>query len=813
MSLPNVGKKSGYKVVSKKPKITPKKGVKVSSLAVSYSAASGMAVATWAWSKSHLDHFNARWDYKVATTGGNKWIIGESRSTGKTKQSTFNVPDGALAVRCNVKPVSTERTIKYQIKKKEKYTSGDKKGQYYWDWTQGEVKGLWFKGESISKEANASGSVTPDAPGTPILSAGTGTGVNVGVSSDSGSTLKVELKLYTNGAWNSHSGGKAIKTINSGEVTVANAFYAANGNAYRVDARQQNTTTGAWSDYSAFSDIWEAPPLAPTGLSISAISATAFSARWTKEGYTGNNYELRWGQDRDSLLIDELPEGAYSVTIRDATTYSASIASGTWYFAVRGTTTNTNGAWSAIVSYTSGLTPAKPTIATLPAYVALGSEFDMQWTYNNADGSVQSAYEVQASIDGGAWATVASGNTSASSIAYTAASGATVAFRVRTKGAVAAWSEWGTSETVGIDPPLTVTLTIGDTSTLPLSIEFSADAEVRLWHLLVTCAETHSTVGEDGNDETVPAGSLAFEAILQVGDDGFDPRSVQTSLDLSNAELVTGCTYNAVLSAISSHGLTDDDSKQFTASWDGNAPEPSATIPPVGDDLEAHIFPACYTDVETGEIDEDGNPIYELAAGVTLDVYRLDADGTPLLVAENLPNDGAVEVVDPHPNFGECWYRIAATAQDGSRGFVDEGVYVDCEFVVLQFDDGLRSYTDEFDALGYIELPYNIEIGEGYKPDAELAEFIGNDDPTLYVGTQLGRTVSTSGVVLTSDDDDVIRRFRWLAGSRVQAYYRDPSGLGFWAWVVPSLKWNRREPIEVSLSISRVTGDYMGRVV
>ena len=813
MSLKNVGKKNGYKVVSKKPKIKPEKGLKISGLSVAYSAQSGMAVATWTWDKAHLDHYDVRWDYKVATTGGNQWIYGDTRSTGTTKQSTFNVPDGSLAVRCNVTPVSTERTIKYQIKKKKKYTSGEHKGEYYWQWTQGTVKGKWFSGEAVSKEANASGSVTPDAPGTPILSAGTGTGVDVGVSSDPGSTLKVELKLYTNGAWNSHSGGKVIQTVNSGEITVANAFYASNGNAYRVDARQQNTTTGAWSDYSAFSDIWEAPPLAPSGLSISSISATAFSATWTKEGYTGTGYELRWGHDKDTLLLDELPEGAYSANIDGATVYSASIASGSWYFAVRGTTMGEKGAWSAIVAFTSGLTPAKPTIAKLPAYVALGSEFDVPWTYNNADGSIQSAYEVQASIDDGEWSTVASGTTSASSITYTASTGSTVAFRVRTKGAVAGWSEWGASDTVGIDPPLTVTLTIGDTSTLPLPITFSADADVRLWHLLVTCAETHQTVGEDGNDETVPAGSLAFESILQVGDDDFDARNVETSLDLSNAELVTGCTYNAALSAISSHGLTDDDLKHFTASWDGSAPQPSATIPPVDDDLEAHIFPACYTDVPTGETDEDGEPIYELAQGVTLDVYRLDADGTPLLVAENLPNTGTVEVVDPHPNFGECWYRIAATAQDGSRGFIDEGVDVDCDMVVLQFDDGLRSYTDEFDATGYIELPYNIEIDESYKPDAELAEFVGNDDPTLYVGTQLGRTVSTSGIVLTSDDDDVIKRFRWLAGSRVQAYYRDPSGLGFWAWVVPKLKWNRREPIKVSLSISRVMGDYIGRLV
>lgn len=811
MALKNKGKKKNVR--TSKPSYKPTNGVKVTGLTVVYSAASGQAVANWnmnATHHAHTDHYNARWDYKVDTTGGQQWIIGETRSTGTTRQSTFTVPDGALAVMCTVTPVAKDHETEYQLKKKTYSGKKDKKGNkiYYWKWTQYVYSVKWYNGANVAATADSSGSVTPEAPGAPVLSAGTGDGVNVGLSSDAGDALVVEVQLYTDGAWAAHDTGKVLGTYSAGEVTVANAFFAAAGHAYRVDARQQNTLTGAWSGFSSFSEVWQAPPLAPSGLTVASLTATSFSASWTKEGYSGDGFELRWGRDRDTLLLDELPEGAYSATTDGATAYTATIASGAWYFAVRGTSSDGNGAWSAIVAFTAGLTPAAPTIGELPAYAALGSTVTVPWTYNNADGSTQTAYEVQVSVDGGEWAALASGETSASSAAYTvAAQCETVAFRVRTKGAIDTWSPWGTSAAVSIDAPLTVTLSIGDATTLPLAFTFSADADVRLWHLVITAAASYVTTADDGSEEVIAAGALAFEGILQAGDEEFDARTVAVTLDLTTAELVSGCTYHAELSAISTHGLTDDDAHDFTAAWDGTAPTPTASIPPVDDDLEAHIFPRC--DGEDGELLE----------GVTLAVYRLDSDNQPLLVADNLPNDGAVEIIDPHPSFGECWYRIAATTASGSMGFYDTSVDVDHDTVVLQFDDGLKSYSDaayaagEFDPQGYVEVPYNLSVTEKHDPDGALVEFVGNSDPTLYTGTQLGRTVAVDGVVLTSDDAEIVRRLRWLQGSLAAAYYRDPTGLGFWAWVTAQLTFDGAEPVSISLDVKRVEGDYTGRTV
>ena len=109
-----------------------------------------------------------------------------------------------------------------------------------------------------------------------------------------------------------------------------------------------------------------------------------------------------------------------------------------------------------------------------------------------------------------------------------------------------------------------------------------------------------------------------------------------------------------------------------------------------------------------------------------------------------------------------------------------------------------------------IELPYNLSIDEKYAPDAALVAFIGNDDPTLYTGTQLGRTASVGTCIVATDDEETIARVRSLAGTRQRCYYRDPTGLGFWAWVVPTLRWDGPRAVQATFSVSRVMGDYSG---
>lgn len=805
MALKNVGKKKG--VSTSVPMVAQGTGVKVANLKIAYSRESAVAIASWDFGAQHLKEYKVLWMYKTRTTKGNIWVHATDsyQSVAKNRQSTYDVPDGATAVRCYVIPYSTNQTVRWQTKKKKSKTEDGKKVHYY-EWTQHEKSVAYWKGASTYKETSTAGADAPETPSTPVLMPGTGGKVTIGVSSTSGQALKVQLKLYTDGAWASHSGGKAFSSYyRSGEVTVANAFLPAAGHSYRVDARQRNTTLNTWSDYSDFSEIWHAPPTAPTGLTVKTLSAGVVRASWTKTNYSGDDFELRWAQDRSVLLLDDPPSEVETATTDGATMWSTPLAAGTWYFAVRGTVDGKNGAWSAVREYTGWKRAAAPTVSAGASYAASGDVLRATWTYNNTDGSVQTAYEVKLRDSATGTMTAVASGTDATAAAEVDTAGLAVgksyAVAVRTKGADGAWSDYGYSAAFAVLQPLTVALGVERYDAMPLRLTFSADADVREWHLLVTALESSETVGIDGDSVIVPAGSVAFEGVTGVGDGDFHPRSMTVDLDITEASIFEGVPYRAVLRAVDPHGLADDDSKDFTPTWSGEGPLPTCAIPPVDDDWEAHVFPECR--------DSEG----ALVEGVELSVYRIDTDGRPLEIATGLDNDGTVEVVDPHPNFGTCRYRIAARDAQGRMGFYDDEVEVPCDSVLVQFATSSRSYDEEFDPSGAVELPYNIEIDEKHDGDAELAEFIGNSDPTLYTGTQLGRGASTKSDVIRTEDADTIERLRRLADSMQRAYYRDPSGLGFWAWVKVSLSWGvGNSPVAASLEVSRVEGDYSGRM-
>ena len=812
------GAKEGYNAsIAQSYKGYTAAGKAVTNLAIVLS--SGMAIASWT-NPANTAKVKTQWYYLVNTTSGTRWVAAtrDYQDVGTSQTDSYNVPADALAVDVYVVPTASTWTYSWQthVKKTEKH--GNKKRNYYVYTTHSEARYYYS-----SLVANVSGGVatdaadTPQAPSAPVLSLGSDGKVTVELDSTTGTSLKVFCGVYMDGAWGNHLGGKTYGPYESGAVDVVGMFDAVRGHAYRVDARQQNTVLGAYSGYSSFSEILEMPPSTPANLSVTSLSANAFMASWDKVDYTGDGFELRWAADPADMTLDEPPEGVESVSVSGgATTYTSTLAAGTWYFCVRATSGEGDSAFTTPARITLGLVPAPPTLGKLPAYVPQGGEVQLSWTYNNTDGSSQMGYEVERRVGDGAWSQVASGSTGLSTLVVSLsgiAADSSVKLRVRTQGATGDWSGWSESPSVSIDAPLMVTLTVDDPPTIPLGMTISASADVRMWTLLVTSDESADITLPDGIMGVLPAGSVAFEGTFGAGEEGFDPRAMEVELDFADSSFVRNVGYTARLTAISEHGLTDDDEATFAPQWDAGAPIPQAFVPDPGDDYIAHIFPECRNfDAEPTGVDDDGNDVYPLVEGVELSVYRIDYDGQALPVAEGIANTGRVEVIDPHPSFGDCTYRIAARAADGSMGFVDETCHVDCQSVVLQFETGLRSYAegDDWDGSGLIELPFDISIDEKYSPDTELVEFIGNDDPTLYAGSQLGRTASVSTRILVTEDADAIERVRNLAGLREKCYYRDPTGLGFWAWVVPTLKWSGPDIVSASFAVSRVMGDYGG---
>lgn len=804
---------------------TPMSGVTVTNLSISLTNNSQTAYATWTH-VANAASYEVLWYYLVSTTSGSKWVAAANAYTnvGYANSATYSVPSGSLAVDVYVRPVSKTYTYQWQTYTESVWYDGSSSTGNFLDlqkhvdyiYTTHSETRAYFTAAAAHVQGGkpTEAAATPTAPDAPVLSLGTGNSVNVELSSTPGTYLKVWVGLYVDGAWGNHSGGKSYGPYGSGEVDVANVFTAADGHSYKVDARQQNTQLGSYSDFSSFSNELEMPPLTPANLAVTMLSGTAFQASWEKVGYTGDSYELRWAADPTGMTLDNPPSGVEVADVTGgATVYSGTLSPGTWYFCIRASGEG-HSAWTDVKAVTLGLAPSAPTLGRLPSYIVQGQPIAVGWTYNNADGSAQAGYQVQRKVGSGDWSDVVSqtsGTASTASVPTTGVTaGSTVKVRVRTKGATGDWSDWTESGGILVEAPVTATIQVTQT-TIPVKVSMSASSDVRSWHLVIASNGEASITEPDGSLGILPAGSVAFEGLLNYGDEDFDPRSVAAELDFADATFALGVSYTATLTVMTEHGLTDTDTDTFTPSWSTSAPVPNAVIPDPAGDHVAHIFPECrdWSSPQTS----GGTTTYPLRTDVTLSVYRIDSDGHLLLVADGVSNTGSAEVIDPHPSFGTCYYRIAAKATDGSLGFVDVPCRCSCRSVVIQFETGLRGYSEEFfDGNGIIELPYDIRISEGYSGDAALVEFIGNADPTLYTGTQLGRTAQAQSTVITTDNADVISRVRMLAGNMSRAYYRDPSGLGFWAWVVPSLEWDGPVAVSASFAVTRIMGDYSGVV-
>lgn len=188
----------------------------------------------------------------------------------------------------------------------------------------------------------------------------------------------------------------------------------------------------------------------------------------------------------------------------------------------------------------------------------------------------------------------------------------------------------------------------------------------------------------------------------------------------------------------------------------------------------------------TAPYDEDED-FTKLRQGTELDVYRVDYDGSTVLIAEGLPNNGRASCTDPHPNFGTARYRIVAhdTATDTQSSFEIEAI-ADVKSVVITWDESWKA-NDDGDFGEYYGsrcvLPHGLTLDEVPLADTAIVKFAGNRYGTLYTGESGDYECSYGMALLEVGEGDSVDALRKLEAHRGACYVRDPSGLGFWARV------------------------------
>ena len=215
----------------------------------------------------------------------------------------------------------------------------------------------------------------------------------------------------------------------------------------------------------------------------------------------------------------------------------------------------------------------------------------------------------------------------------------------------------------------------------------------------------------------------------------------------------------------------------------------------------------------TGETDEEQEE-FEYRQNTTLDVYRVNYDGSTTPIQTGLRNDGYASCTDPHPTFGTCTYRIVAhdTLTD-TQTATEVTVSTPAKRVVITWDEVWTSSndTEEDDIGGYAGsmavLPFNVELQEQHSADRVVNNFIGRRLGVAYYGERVSTQATFKADIRKTVDDSTRDALRRLGSYPGICYVRDRTGLGFWATADVDISHTYESPkVAVSLNFERVEG-------
>lgn len=749
--------------------------------------------AEWTWNEpvaNTTEEYKVRWwvgrEYNDGTVKGEL----ESETTVKYNRCSFTAPDDAVRVSFYVQPIS-----------KEKGTDGNGNRTYYWtaDWS-----------DKMTHE------FTTDAPSPDSPSA----------------SLDVDIKDYTltmtlSGIPDNIKKGVHFQVSKDNEgdpyfvdVTVpvsatGTVSYSCSidpGHTYKVRYCYVNDYgEGGWSSWSGNS---ETAPSAPSG--ITTCRATSTTSVYLAWGAVSNatGYDIQYSTDKAHL------EGSNDVSTVSTTGTSYTLTgleSGkTYFFQVRATNSQGNSAWTSIASVTIGEPPAAPTTWSSTTTAVVGEPLTLYWVHNSEDGSAQVGAEVEITANGLTntyTVNTADEEDDEKTMHYSVSTsgyveGAKLLWRVRTKGATGEYGDWSMQRTVDIYAKPTLSIGLYDYSDTPISVVTMFPIKIigtagpntqtpTGYHVSVISNTYYETVDEIGNRKVVNIGDEIFSKYIDTTD------MLSYELSANNIDLENNGEYTVKAVVSMDSGLTGEDSRNFTVTWDDGEFEPSAEIGVNNTRLTTVIGPYC--------TDENG----DLISGISLSVYRREYDGSFTEIAKGLDNLKRTYVTDPHPPLDYARYRVVAIQNStGAVSFFDLPAYpVGEKAIIIQWDESWNNYepTEHPTEIpswsgSMLKLSYNIDTSEERKPDISLINYIGRKNPVSYYGTQIGETASWS-VEIPKTDKETIYALRRLAIWMGDVYVREPSGVGYWAHINVSFSIKHlATTIPVKLSITRVAG-------
>lgn len=660
---------------------------------------------TWDWDKSNTKHYRVVWYYD---TGDGVWFVGSDTTT-TFKQSIYDHPDNAKRVKVKIKPISKTHTV-------------NKKETTYW--TASWEEHIYC----ITKEAEP-----PEVPPVPTVTITEKNKLVASIDnySDSKAT-EIQFHIVKNDKSKVDVVNSTIKTSHAACQYTVDA-----GGLYKVRCKAiGKTANSAWSDYSA---NVRAYPSAPKEIEVlRTLTSTSVALKWTAVS-TAQSYTVEY---TDKLrYFDSSPENVNSVTVESDVRHAEinlPESGKEYFFRVKATNEQGDSGWTPVKSIIVGKRPSAPTTWTLSSTAIVGENIYFYWVHNSEDGSSQTTADLELTIvdiSGNETVTTikvdntATGDDKDKTSIYKYATkgvskledGATIEWRVRTKGVIDSYSPWSTKRTLTLYAKPTVSITVLDVDEEPIDTingfpiyvyGFVNPVEQKPLgcHIDIIAKSSYETVDELGNTVYVKKGDSVYSKY-------FEYNTVKTESDLvedgafvrkitaSDVDFENGKSYNFKCVMAMGSGLTATDTITCDVKWAEKDFLPDARISIDYDNLTSSINPYCetgkitrykvtYADgvykktstklskvygeekagayLSTGEqvyegVDDDGNDIYyceiDERAPMTdcrLAVYRREYDGSFTEIQSNISKN-TIFVTDPHPALDYARYRIVAT--------------------------------------------------------------------------------------------------------------------------------------------------------
>ena len=798
--------------------------------------------ATWTWSKSNTDKYQAKWWYD---TGNGVWFVGSDSET-KEKQSLYTAPQNAKKVKFQVKPISTT----YEQK------SGDTTTQVSY----------WTASWSSAKEYSFV--EVPDKPGAPTVTIEEyKLTANVANYSDG---TEMQFQVVQNDS-------TVFKTGSASIITNA-ASYSCTIKAdqeYKVRCRaKKGSSWSEWSDYSANVEC-KVKPTAPSGItSCKALSETSIELKWNSVK-SAKTYDIEYATKKEYLGASNASTTINSIT---STTYIVTgLGSGeTYFFRVRAVNEQGESTWTSPKSTVIGTKPGAPTTWSSTSTALINDVVVLYWVHNSQDGSKETDAQIELSVNG-TKSTISMGRPeddenrfyNLNTITYPDST--TIEWRVRTKGVVAEWGDWSMSRKIDVYAPPTLSVNVTDVNgdnlytvnSFPIYIKGDAGPDTQKaigYHVSIVANDSYEYWDEIGNMQIVSKGDEVYSKYYDTSED-LVLKLTPASLDLENN---VQYTVNCVVTMDT--GLNAEDTVDFEVAWEDVITPPNAEIAYDPETLCTHIRPYCdfypfifykvtydqstgsffrtntvLNDISGTSINECYTEVYDdivysgttgagkreffcvvqsdipaLVEGVTLSVYRREYDGRYVEIGSGLKNTDNTFVTDPHPALDFARYRIVAISDaTGAVSFTDiPGFPVGEKAVIIQWDEAWSSFESTGEEQpdkptwsgSMLKLPFNIDISDSNSADVQMVEYIGRSHPVSYYGTQLGIT-STWNVEIDKKDKNTLYGLRRLAIYMGDVYVREPSGSGYWANIQVSFNQTHNQPtVPVTLTLTRVEG-------